>query len=188
MERMKRYNSYEVLHTRTFQLALLLILFLASTACVRTQDDPPEKRAPFAGTFGVSEKMLTNPPVSVLSSVRSAAHDAFDRIVFEFDPRIPGYRLEYVELPLYHCGSGEEIPLRSQAVFQFRFSVAQAHDDSGNATVPAISTQSTRNVEELKIVCDFEGEVILLAGLRQKKPYRMSTLQTPPRIVVDFQH
>jgi hypothetical protein len=174
----------------TFRLRLLVTLFIVTTgySCVRTENQPAQKTTPFAGMSGVTEKMLSNPPVSILTSVRSAAHTDFDRIVFEFDQHIPGYRLEYLQPPLYHCGSGEEIPIRPEAVFQFRFTVVQAHDDAGKPTVPAISTKSTRNVEELRIVCDFEGEVILVAGLRQKKPYRMSTLQTPPRIVVDFQH
>ena len=74
--------------------------------------------------------------MTVLESVRTARNDGYDRIVFEFEEgRSPGFRVEFVELPVRQCGSGQPVPLRGDTWLRVRLEPSQAHDDRGRATV-----------------------------------------------------
>ncbi len=60
---------------------------------------------PFDGTRDPVETQGTA-PAALLISVRTGLHPTFDRIVFEFQDNVPGYRIEYVEPPILQDGSG----------------------------------------------------------------------------------
>lgn len=163
----------------------LQIMFVM-VSCSKDDHRTVQQPDPFHGTTEVTEKMVEVKGISVLTAVRSGEHPEYDRIVFEFEPAVPSYRLEYLERPVYHCGSGEEISISGNQLFQIRFSATQAHNDEGKPTVRPISFSAQRNVQDVRLVCDFEGEVIYLIGLRQKTPYRSSQLKDPNRLVVDL--
>src|SRR3989304_49490 len=63
---------------------------------------PPPSPEPFAGTRGPVGKADTGtaPPVPTLVGVTTGRHEGFDRAVFEFERRLPGYRIEYIEPPV----------------------------------------------------------------------------------------
>jgi hypothetical protein len=43
-------------------------------------------------------------------------------------------------------------------------------------------------LKELKLICDFEGQVEWLLGLAARNGYRVLELTEPPRLVVDVRH
>ncbi|MDY7225987.1 AMIN-like domain-containing (lipo)protein [Hyalangium rubrum] len=128
------------------------------------------------------------PPVT-LRSVREARNEGFDRVVFEFNgTQVPGYRIEYVDKPVHHCASGNEIPVAGQGVLQVSLTPAQAHE-GGQVTVAERERKSSLPViQELKLTCDFEGEVTWVLGNASPKKYRVMELREPTRLVVDVQH
>ncbi len=65
----------------------------------------------FPGSFSV---VVPFPPTvrALLHDVRTGAHPTFDRVVFEFEHSIPGYRIGYDDLPLLGDFSGEPIQSR----------------------------------------------------------------------------
>jgi hypothetical protein len=128
------------------------------------------------------------PPVT-LRSVREARNEGFDRVVFEFSgAQVPGYQLEYVKKPVHHCASGDELPLAGQGVLQVRLLPAQAHE-GGELTVTERARKPALPVlQELKLICDFEGEVTWVLGNASPKKYRVMELHEPTRLVVDVQH
>jgi hypothetical protein len=128
-------------------------------------------------------------PMVTLRSVREARNEGFDRVVFEFSgTQVPGYQLEYVDKPVHHCASGNEIPVAGQGVLQVRLMPAQAHE-GGQVTVAERERKPALPViQELKLTCDFEGEVTWVLGNASPRKYRVMELREPTRLVVDVQH
>ncbi|MGD8699915.1 MAG: hypothetical protein PVJ43_11525, partial [Gemmatimonadales bacterium] len=140
----------------------------------------------FAGTTEPIHRTRRAPPVTVLHEVRTAAHETFDRIVFEFaDEPLPGYHVEYAAGPVYQCGSGDEVSVAGDATLVVRLEAAQAHDDQGNVTIAERRRVMALPVlKELTIICDFEAQVEWVVGLAARKPYRVEEISEPPRLIL----
>jgi hypothetical protein len=125
---------------------------------------------------------------ALLRAVRSARHDGFDRIVFEFAGELPGYVISYID-PVRQCGSGDAVALAGTAWLSLRFEPAAAHTEEGVATVTERSrSPGLPSVVDLRLICDFEAQVEWVAGVRERLEYRVITLREPARIVVDVRH
>lgn len=140
----------------------------------------------FTGTTGPIEKEGAGEP-ALLQAVRTASHEEFDRVVFEFGGgRLPGYHVEYVDRPLRQCGSGEAVAVAGAAWLRVRLTPANAHNEKGEATVEDRARRlGYANLKELKILCDFEAEVEWVLGVASPNRYRVLELPNPPRLVVD---
>ena len=127
---------------------------------------------------------------AVLRDVRTAEHTGFDRIVLDFGADdVPGYRIAYIDRPVRQCGSGDVVPLEGEGWLSITVQPANAHTEAGEATVrerersPALPA-----VLELKLICDFEAMVELVAGVSSPERYRVFELSAPGRLVVDIRH
>jgi hypothetical protein len=141
-------------------------------------------------TAGLVEERNENVRMTVLESVRTARNEGFDRVVFEFQSgRIPGYRVEYVDRPVRQCGSGQVVPLRGDAWLRIRLEPSQAHDDRGRPTVQdRARTADLPMLRELRLICDYEGQVEWVLGMAAPNPFRVVELNSPARLVVDVRH
>lgn len=147
----------------------------------------------FRGTARATEKKNLNVKESVVAGhVRSARHDGFDRVVFEFvAEQLPTYRIEYIDKPVRACGSGDVVRFAGDAWLSVRFTGAQAHGPEGDATIPVKDRTQSPNlavVKDLKMICDFEGEVEWVMGSASPNKYRVLELKNPARLVVDIKH
>jgi hypothetical protein len=127
---------------------------------------------------------------ALLTDVRAARHDGFDRVVFELDDRsAPGYHLEYVDKPVRRCGSGETTPIAGDAWLEVRLEPSNAHTEAGAPTIADRERSlNLEIVQELEQTCDFEAVVTWVVGVKRPNPYRVSTLNDPLRLVVDIKH
>ncbi|MEO8180705.1 MAG: DUF4339 domain-containing protein [Deltaproteobacteria bacterium] len=145
---------------------------------------PPAAQKP----AGIVERKRKGEP-ALLQALRISKNDGFDRVVFEFRERMPGYRLEYLDRPVRDCGSGAVRRIDGQGRLEVRFSPASAHTEGGEPTVrarelrPALST-----IREIERTCDFEGVVTWVVGTASAQRYRAFELSGPPRLVVDIDH
>ena len=139
-------------------------------------------------TVGVTSSQRNVTGVALLRAVRTARHDAYDRIVFDFgDDPLPNYHIEYVDRPVRQCGSGEPVPVAGDAWLAIRFEPANAHTEAGQPTVTERERMlSLPNVRELELICDYEAQVEWVAGVRSPEPYHVLELAAPARIVVDI--
>jgi hypothetical protein len=128
-------------------------------------------------------------PTTHLVAVRAARQEGSDRVVFEFSERAPGYRVAYAPKPIMGT-SGKEIPLAGNAALVVRMEAASGVDLSSgfrqtyvgpNRLQPA----GTRQLEEVAQVEDFEGVLVWALGLKGQAPFRVDTLESPPRLVID---
>lgn len=145
----------------------------------------------FEGTTGVTEKDRNARPPVTLRTVRTAKHENFDRVVFEFtESGLAGYRIAYVEKPVRNCGAGEEVSVSGKAFLLIQILPANAHTQTGEVTT---SPQPERVLnfpvmKELKLICDFEADVQWILGVASPRPYRVMELLNPARLVVDVKH
>jgi hypothetical protein len=127
---------------------------------------------------------------SILRTVHTAAQVGYDRIVFELSgDSLPGYHVEYSDRPARRCGSGDVVPVSGAARLLVHLEPVRAHDERGNPTVrereraPALPA-----LKEMKLICDFEGQVEWVLGVAGRTGYRVLELREPPRLVVDVRH
>jgi len=140
-------------------------------------------------TAGVTRRERQLSGVAVLTAFRLARNDTFDRAVFEFEDDLPSYHIEYVDRPIYQCGSGDVVELAGDGWLTIRLDPAIAHTEEGRPTIEQRSgTPRLPTVVEYRLICDFEGQVEWILGVASPNRYRVLELQAPTRLVVDIQH
>jgi hypothetical protein len=123
------------------------------------------------------------------TGLRAAAHDGFDRVVFEFQGGVPGYHLEYVDRPVRDCGEGSPRPIAGDAWLEVRMTPANAHTEEGKPTISQREiAPGLPNVREIERTCDFEAVVTWVIGVDSPNRYRAFELKDPARLVVDIDH
>lgn len=164
---------------------------------IRTIAPAPPDASAFAATDSASAAW-TDGPVEVerttdeatLRAVRTAAHDGFDRVVFEFaEAELPTYRIAWADAPTRQCASGHPVALAGEDRLDVHFSRTRAHTDAGLSTIAARSlAPDLPRLRALTLTCDFEGVVTWVLGLETPGPFRVTELSDPTRLVIDVRH
>lgn len=136
---------------------------------------PPFTTAPTTRTVSPST------PQATLTRVAVGRHTAFDRIVFRFTGSTPGYRVRYVP-QVVQDASGLPVTLLGRRFLQIRFEPT-VNGSSGNA--PGVITPRFPTLRQIKRAGDFEGVITFGAGLSKRAGFRVFTLGSPRRIVID---
>lgn len=140
-------------------------------------------------TAGIIDRPQLDAPVATLVAVRTGTHDGFDRVVFEFDERVPGYHIEYIDQPVRKCGSGNVTQMAGDGWLEIRMSPVNAHTEEGRPTVVERERMpNLRVLSELELTCDFEAVVTWVLGVESPNRYQVRELSSPPRLVVNVQH
>ncbi len=147
----------------------------------------------FPDDFG-SRSSSRTPETRFLTDVRVGAHRCFDRVTFEFRPSPPGgvgYRVQYEAEPLREDGSGRPVEVDGRAFIVVRLSPARDVEFSGGRPErtyrgpEAIRPRGNTRVVEVRHVSSFEGRVKWAIGVDASRPFRVTTLAGPPRVVID---
>jgi len=134
----------------------------------------------------------------VLTAVRIAEHDGYDRIVFEFGDElgeveladgVPAYRIEYIDGPAISCGSGNEVQPEGNAILQVSLPGTFVYDpDTGEATIEQrIYGEDFGIILEVQEICAFEANSTWVIGTEDEAPFRVYELSSPTRLVIDVQ-
>ena len=135
----------------------------------------------------------TNETTALLTDVRAARHEGFDRVVFQFRDALPGYDIRYVSRPVQQDGSGKVVSITGNYVVQIRMENA-LDADLTQASAPLTYTgpqrfnPATPEVGELARAGGFEGVLTWVAGLQDRVDFRVTTLTAPARLIVDFRN
>jgi hypothetical protein len=145
-----------------------------------------------AGTHVVVGK-ATAKTTALLERLAVGRHEGYDRVVFQFrGDGLPGYRVEYVEPPFHEDGSGNPVTVPGNAFVLVRMEPASGFDLNtgegeivykGPKRVPGASV-----VQEVVRTGDFEAVLSWVIGLQDKVDFRVQTLSSPSRLVVDFRN
>jgi hypothetical protein len=144
----------------------------------------PASTAPVSWTSPITETAL-------LTGVRAAPHPGYDRVVFEFENGVPGYDVHYVAPPILADGSGDEVAVAGGAALVVRMEPALDADLTQESaprtyTGPTRFSPSTSAVAELVRTGGFEAVLTWAVGVDEKRPFRVSRLESPARIVIDI--
>jgi hypothetical protein len=126
--------------------------------------------------------------IATLDDVQLTTQPCFDRITFSFSgDTLPGFDVRYVQ-SITMCGSGEPVYTAGPGQIVVRFTPANAHDDAGNSTLPALSfLPSYPSIKEARLSCDFEAETTWVLGAEERY-YTVTASHSPAQIVVDVYH
>lgn len=181
-------------------VALVAALVLAG--CQSGQDPTIEAGGPPEATSAGAFSPPAAPPITApaadrrahLVSVKAdAAAGGGTRVVFEFDPVVPGYTIDYVERPVTEDGSGDEVAVQGEAVLLVRMENASAARIDGEKVTRTYtgpdrlaSAGTPSAVLEAVAVGDFEGVLTWALGLRRRaEAISVSRLTGPSRLVLD---
>lgn len=139
--------------------------------------------------FGPFTSDAAGTRVSFLTDVRVAAQAGFDRVALQFDGAVPGYLIEYYDGP-YLNTAGNEVDIEGSAFIRLIMEPASGVDLSVDPFVetyegPDRISSDTVNVTEAVLVDDFEANMVWAIGVNEKKPFAVSILEDPNRLVVD---
>ena len=148
-----------------------------------------------AGTQAVSanEEATT---IALLDRVAVARHEGYDRVVFQFRNRLPGYRVRYVQPPLHEDGSGDRVDVAGSAFVLVTMEPASGFDvETGEGQLVydgprriTAAQAGTATVREVVRTGDFEAALNWAVGLDGRVGFRVLRLDGPPRLVVDFRN
>jgi hypothetical protein len=124
---------------------------------------------------------------------RNSTEGGFDRFVLEFEDEVPPWRVAYVAKPVRADGSGAIVPLAGDHALEVRMSPAAGVDLGGGGTRitytgPNRINTGTPEITEVVRTGDFEATLTWAIGTRHRREFRVTTLQDPPRLVVDVDH
>lgn len=156
----------------------------------------PATPSPTEEPFGGGREPVAATPgpgfeAALLQDVRTAEHDTFDRITFEFSAGIPGYDVRYVEPPIAYDPRGDEMAIDGAAFIVVRMERAAGYDpNTGNQTYlgPLELKPALPSLLEAERIGDFEAVLSWALGLSAEADFRVTTLEDPPRLVVDVAH
>jgi len=166
-------------------LRLVLVAFvLAAAGCSDGNSLEGASTDPAVAPAKITETAL-------LTGIDVSSLDGHDRVTFEFANAVPGYDIRYVERPVIADGSGQEIAVSGSAVLRARFEPALDADltkEDAPRTYRGpvrLSPRDAKIVVELVRTGGFEAVLTWAIGTKQKAPFKVSTLDDPPRVVVD---
>ncbi len=126
------------------------------------------------------------------SSMRVASHPCYDRVVFEFrDPgSLPGWSASYTAV-LRDEQTGRPVtpPLKGNAFIDIVFGAWYTGTPVGEPAFSGpqkIVPTGYPTLREVRILGGFEGVSRLGIGLDQRRPFRVTWLENPYRMVVDI--
>jgi hypothetical protein len=127
----------------------------------------------------------TTSAVTAINDVRVGTHAGYDRIVFQFaGAGRPRLTIAKAYPPFVEDASGQPVSVAGRA-----FLTLKLYDASGYPTYtgPNAFSPGYPRLTALVNNGDYEGYVSWVAGLTDLTCYRISTLTSPTRIVVDIQ-
>jgi hypothetical protein len=130
---------------------------------------------------------------ALLTGVRAARHEGYDRVVFQFANTLPGYDVRYVKRPVHQDGSGKVMRVNGTYVVQIRMLNALDADLTKTGaprtyTGPIRFSPRTPEVVELVRTGGFEAVLTWTVGLHDRVDFRVSALKAPARLVIDFRN
>jgi hypothetical protein len=146
---------------------------------------PPAPPGTNLAAYKCADASGGNAGAANLTSVRVAEQVGYDRIVLQFDGRVPTYTIKRQAKPVFRSGgSGQPITLSGAAG-----ALVQIHSASASATYSGpkdITHPEFLVLIEARVVEDFEGYLSWGLGLTRPACFRAFTLSDPARLVIDF--
>ncbi|MDX6387064.1 MAG: hypothetical protein QOD85_866 [Gaiellaceae bacterium] len=142
------------------------------------------------------EAAATGSDTALLERIAVGRHEGYDRVVFQFQNGLPGYKVEYVQPPLKEDGSGKPVSVKGNAIVSVRMEPASGFDLNTGEGVLVYkgakqidgTSAGTSVVQQLVRTGDFEAVLSWAIGLSDRVDFRVTTATSPDRLIVDFRN
>ena len=128
-----------------------------------------------------------------ITDVRTAGHDGYDRVVFEYTDVVPTYQVAYTSPPFVDT-AGTTKPVAGAALLDVWLHGTSAVQLDAAQLIEhypgpdRVSAGDTLVVTEIVDIDDFEANVHWTIGLTSPQPLTVTTLDAPGRLVIDITH
>ncbi|HEY3238614.1 MAG TPA: hypothetical protein VGL92_03535 [Acidimicrobiia bacterium] len=166
---------------------------------------PPAQRLDPQRNFATEDVWVLGPGTGnpkgspLLQQVRFGAGIGYDRVVFEFEEYLTGkFSVAYVselesdyasDSPSSDCSAPKRMAGTDLVVSLLGTGTREApYSDSSRRSYTGrrrIRPTSTEQVREAVLFCEFEATLDWVLVVADKRPFRVTTLDGPPRLVVD---
>lgn len=127
-----------------------------------------------------------------LTDVRVGHQPGFDRVVFEFGTEqsaqddVPRFRVERAST--FTNIAGQSVPVQGGAFWRVQFDGASQAGEQGQLVYRGSRDldPATTLVRDVKLIEDFEAQLVWAIGLARLECPRITTLRSPLRLVLDF--
>jgi hypothetical protein len=163
----------------------------ASTIAATTTDEPSTTVAcrVFTATDAKSDGFPGTLSGLVGSDVRLGSDPCHERFVLELKGTggFPGWWVRYESPPLTDDPRGEPVDVAGSAFIVVTVESWMTNMEGEGYHGPTrITPTNVSHIKELVMLGDFEGVTLWAIGLDQRRPFEVSTLTDPPRLVVDI--
>jgi hypothetical protein len=124
---------------------------------------------------------------ALVTGVRVARHDGFDRVVVDFKGDIPGYTVRWTS-KVETEGAGKVIDLKGGRALHVMLIPAVAHTEEGTPTWSGTSAEPLTAVTGIVSTGDFEGHVGIALTSDRTRTFRVKEYTGPSRLVIDVGH
>ncbi|MFC7590023.1 hypothetical protein ACFQYP_44825 [Nonomuraea antimicrobica] len=126
---------------------------------------------------------------AIVTNVRYAAHDTYDRLVVDLKGGVPGYNVQWVD-QFVQDGSGRTMNVRGGAYLQLTLFPAHAHDEEGVSTWDGgpVYQADLNNLTDVVRTGDFEGRVGIGLVLSRRAAFQLTEQDSPHRLILDVAH
>lgn len=120
--------------------------------------------------------------------IRSGSHEGYDRVVFEFEGNgTPEFHAGYSDEPLQQAsGLPVDVPGEAALEIMIHGTSLDQTPDAKYAGKPTLGLASG-NIKEVTNSGTFESVSQYFIGLDKQRPYKVTVLENPTRVVVDVQ-
>jgi hypothetical protein len=127
-----------------------------------------------------------------LDDLRVGEHPGYTRLVFDFteDGAAPAYLVMYREPPFIDI-PGDVVPVDGEAFVYVNLFPARTVDFESKDLTPTYEgprrfSPGSENLSEVVFISDFEATMEWVIGIGRVAPFRVFTLDGPPRVVLDI--
>ncbi|WP_336207594.1 AMIN-like domain-containing (lipo)protein [Nonomuraea sp. LPB2021202275-12-8] len=158
------------------------------TPATSTPAEPPAESAPPATSSAEVEVERDGMEPALVTGVRSARHDGFDRVVIDFEDAVPGYTVRW-RSKVEEEGSGKPVDLRGGRALHIMLTPANAHTDDGASTWKEPSVAGSLSaITGIVKTGDFEGRVGIALTSDRSRNFQVQEYTGPDRLVIDVRH
>jgi hypothetical protein len=168
----------------------------ATITPLKTPSAPTPTATPCAVTGAGTKRGESTKSIGATALLRAVRHDpgGCPRVVFEFENGVPPYKVEYRDPPFANCGSGAHADTSAwgAAAFLIFHATEASGADLGGAGFRqtykgskdiAATSPVLRRIHE---TCDFESVLDWVIALDARHPFKVSSVGSPPRVVIDI--
>ncbi|NLA56968.1 MAG: hypothetical protein GX859_11900 [Corynebacterium humireducens] len=151
-----------------------------------TPSEPADRPLGTPAVAAETRSPVWEEPYPLLTGIRVGQHVTFDRVVYDFvGAGEPGWYAEYLDQP-YQQGSGHDVDVAGNAYLKIDLTGTSYPFEHDAEALPIGPYPGGGVIAQVVNTGTFEGHTLTYIGLDEQRPYSVTVLHDPLRVVVDI--